>query len=92
MVKMNVEVMSAILIENIPGSENREDIELLQVEYDCRANRSKCLFKLFSKLRALEVEDILTLSVPSILLYPQLISKLSQKKCKGDFFRNIIVI
>lgn len=80
MVKMNVKVMSAILMENIPGSENHEDIELLQVEYDFKDNQSKCLLNLFSKLRALDMEDTFTLSgVPSCIV--KLISKL--KKMQG---------
>lgn len=65
MVKMNVRVMSAILMENTPGSENHEDIELLQVLYDFRDNQSKCLLKLFSKFWALEMEDTLILSSTS---------------------------
>lgn len=53
---MNVKVMSAILMENIPGSENHEDIELLQVQLDFRDSQSQHLLKLHSKVRALEMK------------------------------------
>uniref|UniRef100_A0A8C7EAE1 Target of myb1 like 1 membrane trafficking protein n=1 Tax=Nothoprocta perdicaria TaxID=30464 RepID=A0A8C7EAE1_NOTPE len=41
MAKMNVRVMSSILKENVPGSENPDDMNLLQV---CYNSFGKCLF------------------------------------------------
>uniref|UniRef100_A0A2K5NTU1 Target of myb1 like 1 membrane trafficking protein n=1 Tax=Cercocebus atys TaxID=9531 RepID=A0A2K5NTU1_CERAT len=55
MVKMNVRVMSAILMENTPGSENHEDIELLQKLYKTGREMQE---KKKKKLVVVENEDV----------------------------------
>ncbi|XP_006832475.1 PREDICTED: TOM1-like protein 1 [Chrysochloris asiatica] len=55
MVKMNVRVMSAILMENTPGSENQEDIELLQKLYKTSREMQERIMDL---LVVVENEDI----------------------------------
>ncbi|XP_004378163.1 TOM1-like protein 1 [Trichechus manatus latirostris] len=55
MVKMNVRVMSTILMENTPGSENYEDIELLQKLYKTSREMQERIMDL---LVVVENEDV----------------------------------
>ncbi|XP_049717085.1 TOM1-like protein 1 isoform X2 [Elephas maximus indicus] len=55
MVKMNVRVMSTILMENTPGSENHEDIELLQKLYKTSREMQERIMDL---LVVVENEDV----------------------------------
>ncbi|KAM6163619.1 TOM1-like protein 1 [Rhynchocyon petersi] len=55
MVKMNVRVMSAILMENTPGSENRDDVELLQKLYKTSREMQERIMDL---LVVVENEDV----------------------------------
>uniref|UniRef100_A0A8D0H9E5 Target of myb1 like 1 membrane trafficking protein n=1 Tax=Sphenodon punctatus TaxID=8508 RepID=A0A8D0H9E5_SPHPU len=57
MAKMNVQVMSAILKENVPGSENPDDMDLLQKLYKtCRVMQER----LMELLGAVQNEDVIT--------------------------------
>ncbi|XP_034646198.1 TOM1-like protein 1 isoform X2 [Trachemys scripta elegans] len=56
MAKMNAKVMSAILTENVPGSENLDDMELLQKLYKiCRVMQERIV----ELLVAVENEDVI---------------------------------
>ncbi|XP_061471288.1 TOM1-like protein 1 isoform X2 [Rhineura floridana] len=57
MAKMNVRVMSAILKENVPGSENPDDMELLQKLYKtCRVMQERIM----ELIATLQNEDVIT--------------------------------
>uniref|UniRef100_A0A1W7RCC2 TOM1-like protein 1-like protein n=1 Tax=Agkistrodon contortrix contortrix TaxID=8713 RepID=A0A1W7RCC2_AGKCO len=57
MVKMNVRVMSAILKENVPGSENPDDMALLQKLYKTSRAMQERIMEL---LATVENEDVIT--------------------------------
>ncbi|XP_013374836.1 PREDICTED: TOM1-like protein 1 [Chinchilla lanigera] len=91
MVKMNVRVMSAILVENTPGSENSDDLELLQKLYKTGREMQERIMDL---LVVVENEDVTVELIQvnedlnnAILGYERFIRNqqrlLEQKKCQN---------